>query len=42
MANVDRIQVFIVAGLFNEDLVVQIVEVFGHEDMDIPHYFQHI
>lgn len=42
VTNVDGVEVFVVARLFHKDLVVEIVEVLGNKDMDIPHYFQNI
>lgn len=37
MANVDGVEVFVVAGTLNEDLVVEVVQVFGHKHMDVTH-----
>lgn len=40
--NVDRVQVLVVAVLLNENLIVQIVQIFGHKMMNVAHDFQHI
>lgn len=32
----------VVAGPLHKDLVVKVVEVLGHKDMDVAHYLQHI
>ena len=42
VANIDRIQVFVVRGFLHKNLVVEVVEVFGHEDVNVPHDFQHV
>jgi hypothetical protein len=40
--DVDGVEVFVVAWLFNKYLVVQIVKILGHKDVNIPHYLQNI
>ena len=37
MSDVDRVEMFVVTGSLNEDLVVQVVQEFGHEHVDISH-----
>lgn len=40
--DVDGVEVFVVARLFNKYLVVEIVEILGDKDVNIPHDLQNI
>jgi hypothetical protein len=40
--DVDGVEVFVVAWLFNKDLVVEIIKVLGNKNVDIPHDLQNI
>ena len=42
VADVDRVQILVVRRLLHEDLVVEAVEILGHENVDVPHDFQHV
>ena len=42
MPDVDSVEVFVVTGSLDEDLVVEVVEKLGHENVNIPHDLQHI
>ena len=40
--NVDGIEVLVLAIGFHENLVIQVVQVIGHKDVNVAHDFQHI
>ena len=42
VTDVDRVEVLVVALVLDEDLVVEVVHVLGHENMDVPHDFKHV
>lgn len=42
MLNVDSVQVLVVAAFLDENLIIQIVQIFRYEMMNVPHDFQNI
>ena len=40
--DVDGVEVFVVGCPLHEDLVVEVVQVLGHKDVDVAHDLQHI
>lgn len=42
VANVDRVQMLVLAGGFYENLMVEVVQIVGDKNMDVSHDFQHI
>ena len=42
MADVDGVEMFIITGSLHKNLIVQVVQELGDEDVNIPHDFQHI
>lgn len=42
MGDIDCVQVLAVAILFDENLVVQVVQVFCHEDVNVSHDLQNV
>lgn len=42
MPNVDRVQMLVVAAALNENLIVQVVQIFRHEQMNISHDLKHV
>ena len=42
VANVDGVQVFVIAAVFDENLIVQVVHVLGYKDVDISHDFENV
>lgn len=42
MADVDCVEMLVVAGVLYEDLVVQVVLVLGHKDVNVTHDFQNV
>lgn len=42
MPDVDGVEVFAVGGPLHEELVVQVVAVMAHKDVDVSHDLQHI
>ena len=42
VADVDCVEMFIITGSLYKNLIVQVVQELGDEDVNIPHDFQHI
>lgn len=42
MADVDCVEMLVVAGVLYEDLVVQVVLVLGHKNVNVTHDFQNV
>ena len=42
VADVDCVEMFVITGSLHKNLIVQVVQELGDEDMNIPHDFQHI
>ena len=42
VADIDCVEMFIITGSLYKNLIVQVVQELGDEDMNIPHDFQHI
>ena len=42
MPDVDGVEVFVVGSPLHKDLVVEVVQVLGHKDVDVAHDLQHI
>lgn len=42
VANVNCVEMLVVAGVLYEDLVVQVVLVLGHKDVNVTHDFQNV
>lgn len=38
----DGVEVLVVAGGLNEELLVKVVEVVAHKHVDVTHYLQHV
>lgn len=42
VTDVNRVQMLVVTSFFNEDLIVQVIQIFGHKHVDVSHDFENI